>query len=471
MSNFTDYLHKYKTWILANKWLSASTALFLLSFLFSWGFLFITFPFLMVVLSRRFRQLDKFNPVLKKIAIAVIGILAVPGALLPALASPNTWNYINSPETQKSIQASREREAKLAQEKKQQQEADNLEQEKKRQEQERLTKEKQEAEDKAKLEEEKVKATQEAEKKAKDEQIKTEEQKQRENLKLEEEKKKQEQTNQELATKINNDVTFDSEIAAQDVNQAIAANKTIAQFQTTTKDKKTFQVISIADGDTIKLAEIGTVRLIGIDTPETKDPRKPVQCFGQEASNKIGELLTNSSVYLEFDPAQRIDKYGRTLAYVFRNDGLDVNLEMVKQGFAFAYTKYPNPRSGEFVNAQTEAKSKQTGLWLPSTCNGEQKEVKKETPVVVPVPVPVPPKTQTQAPVATPTPVPVTTPTNNATQAKPNCHPSYPDICLPPSGPDLDCKDIPYRRFRVLQPDTYRLDGGKNPNGIGCESD
>jgi micrococcal nuclease len=383
MNIFTNYISRYKTWILANKWLSVSIALFLFSFLFSWFFLFVTCPFLAIILATKFNKLNNLNSVLRNIVIIIIGILAVPLAFIPALASPNAWSYMNSPEVQKSIQVNKERDEKLAQEKKQKEESDRLEQEKKKQEQ----------EDRAKFEEEKVKSAQEAEKKAKQEQIKVEEQ------------KKQEQVNQELATKINNDITFDSEIASQEVKQAAESNKLIANLQTSTKGKKTFKVQSVVDGDTIKLDEIGTVRMIGIDTPETKDPRKPVQCFGQEASNKIGEFLNNSSVYLEFDPAQRIDKYGRTLAYVFREDNLDINLEMVKQGFAFAYTKYPNPRSQEFVNAQTEARSKQAGLWSPSTCNGEQKEIKKEVAVVaVPQPTPQP---------STPKPVQQPAPTSN----------------------------------------------------------
>jgi micrococcal nuclease len=61
--------------------------------------------------------------------------------------------------------------------------------------------------------------------------------------------------------------------------------------------------------------------LIGIDILETKDPRKPVQCFGVEASNRAKELLSGKKVYLEFDTANRIDKYGRTLVYVYHQDG------------------------------------------------------------------------------------------------------------------------------------------------------
>ncbi|MBC7260314.1 MAG: SH3 domain-containing protein [Chloroflexi bacterium] len=65
---------------------------------------------------------------------------------------------------------------------------------------------------------------------------------------------------------------------------------------------------------------------------------------------------------------------------------------------------------------------------------------------------------------SSPCPTPVPPP---SLAAKGNCHPSYPDVCIPPPPPDLDCKDIPFRRFRVLPPDPHRFDGDKD--GIGCE--
>ena len=79
-----------------------------------------------------------------------------------------------------------------------------------------------------------------------------------------------------------------------------------------------YSVIDVVDGDTIKVSMNGTIttlRLIGMDTPETVDPRKPVQCFGKEASNKAKELLSGKKVRLEMDPSQgTLDTYGRTLA-------------------------------------------------------------------------------------------------------------------------------------------------------------
>jgi len=131
-----------------------------------------------------------------------------------------------------------------------------------------------------------------------------------------------------------------------------------------------FQVTEVVDGDTIKVSTIGTLRLIGMDTPETRDPRKPVQCFGREASKRAKELLSGKKVYLEYDPANKIDKYGRTLAYVYREDGLFYNAEMIKQGFAHSYVQFPHPRLDEFNTYQREARENNLGFWAANTCNG-----------------------------------------------------------------------------------------------------
>jgi endonuclease YncB( thermonuclease family) len=76
------------------------------------------------------------------------------------------------------------------------------------------------------------------------------------------------------------------------------------------------KVLEVVDGDTLKVEKFGTLRLIGIDTPETKDPRKVIQCFGKEATQNAKNKLTGQKVRLEFNPADRIDKYNRVLAYI-----------------------------------------------------------------------------------------------------------------------------------------------------------
>ena len=137
-----------------------------------------------------------------------------------------------------------------------------------------------------------------------------------------------------------------------------------------------YAVTNVVDGDTIKVNINGTVetlRLIGMDTPETVDPRKPVQCFGKEASNKAKELLSGTKVRLEKDPTQgELDKYGRTLAYIYREDGLFYNKHMIEQGYAHEYTyNTPYKYQAEFKAAENSAQENMRGLWSPSTCNGD----------------------------------------------------------------------------------------------------
>jgi micrococcal nuclease len=129
-----------------------------------------------------------------------------------------------------------------------------------------------------------------------------------------------------------------------------------------------YPVVSIMDGDTFK-AKIGrhiiTVRMLGIDTPETVDPRKPEQCFGKEASNETRLLLTGNSVRLKLNPnREEKDKYGRYLAYVYRDDDLFVNEFLLKNGYAREYTygkAYVMQK--EFREVEAEAKKAKKGMW------------------------------------------------------------------------------------------------------------
>jgi len=151
-------------------------------------------------------------------------------------------------------------------------------------------------------------------------------------------------------------------------------------------------VVSVVDGDTIKVLIDGkttTLRLIGIDTPETVDPRKPVQCFGLEASKKAKELLTGRKVRIEQDSTQdKLDKYGRLLAYVYRDDGLFYNEYMVKQGYAHEYTYViPYKYQVEFKADQKYAQDNKLGLWSPNTCNGDTTTPAVSEPAVVSSPV------------------------------------------------------------------------------------
>jgi len=130
----------------------------------------------------------------------------------------------------------------------------------------------------------------------------------------------------------------------------------------------TVLVVHAVDGDTIKLEGGETVRYLGIDTPETKDPRKPVQCFGPEAARANQALVEGKRVRLVPDVEDR-DKYHRMLRYVYLADGTFVNLELVRQGFAPAYTYPPNvAHAEEFRAAAREARMAPRGLW--ATCHG-----------------------------------------------------------------------------------------------------
>ncbi len=129
-----------------------------------------------------------------------------------------------------------------------------------------------------------------------------------------------------------------------------------------------YQVQRVVDGDTVILliqGEERTVRLIGVDTPETVHPQKPVEAYGREASHFLTNLLKGESVYLEYEsgPSQ-VDKYGRLLAYLYRApDGLFVNLEIVRQGYGHAYTSYPFKYMEAFRFYEQKAREFQKGLW------------------------------------------------------------------------------------------------------------
>jgi endonuclease YncB( thermonuclease family) len=204
------------------------------------------------------------------------------------------------------------------------------------------------------------------------------------------------------------------------------------------------KTIRVVDGDTIRV-RVGPreekVRLIGIDTPEVG------QCFATEATAAMRRLVFNREVVLTGDRTQtRRDIYGRLLAYVDLPSGVDVGRQLLQQGFAVVYeTRRPFTRRGAYDAAASNALDSRAGLI--GACDK-------------PAPTPPPPP---------PPPVPV--PTAPPPLAG-NCAPSYPDVCIPPPPPDLDCGQISYRRFRVIytvpSPDPHRFDGDRD--GIGCES-
>lgn len=134
-----------------------------------------------------------------------------------------------------------------------------------------------------------------------------------------------------------------------------------------------YYIASVVDGDTVKVdvdSSVVTVRLIGIDTPETVHPSQPVECFGQEASQRTKALLEGKQVRLETDESQGDqDRYGRLLRYVFLPDGTSINKLLISEGYAYEYT-YSTPYSyqTEFKQAQAEAQNKKRGLWADGVC-------------------------------------------------------------------------------------------------------
>ena len=148
----------------------------------------------------------------------------------------------------------------------------------------------------------------------------------------------------------------------------IPIQNTIQDEKVVVNSQETARVLRVIDGDTIEVSLNGkeeTVRLIGIDALEVIDPRKAVECFGKEASDKAKEVLNGKTITLESDPAQgNRDKYGRLLRYVFINE-LNINKLMISEGYAHEYTYQNNPYKYqlEFRNAQKKAKENKVGLW------------------------------------------------------------------------------------------------------------
>ena len=166
-------------------------------------------------------------------------------------------------------------------------------------------------------------------------------------------------------------------LAACGVGRA-AAPKTAAPVAARVGGSAPAVVSKEVDGDTIHVHINGgdeKIRFIGINSPETHGPGGLKECFGQEAAARMAELLpVGTKVDLVGDADQR-DKYGRLLAYVYRDsDHLFVNLAMVEQGFAEAYTFRPNTtHEAEFEAAAARARNANRGLW--GACGGPHKPI------------------------------------------------------------------------------------------------
>ncbi|MDE2037945.1 MAG: thermonuclease family protein [Patescibacteria group bacterium] len=129
-----------------------------------------------------------------------------------------------------------------------------------------------------------------------------------------------------------------------------------------------YRVSRVVDGDTFKAEVEGreiTVRLLGVNTPETVDPRKAVECYGPEASAETKALLSGRSVRLAFSPEkEHRDRYGRYLLYAYRDDGLLINRSLIEEGYAREYTVgKAYSLHAAFRDAEAAAKAAGKGLW------------------------------------------------------------------------------------------------------------
>jgi endonuclease YncB( thermonuclease family) len=141
-----------------------------------------------------------------------------------------------------------------------------------------------------------------------------------------------------------------------------------------------YHVSRFVDGDTIQVDMNGrneTIRMIGVDTPETHKPNTPVQCYGPEASAYTKSLIAGNSVRLQADPLDtNRDRYGRLLRYVYLPDGTLVESKLISEGYGFAYTQFPFQKKDQLVGLEQAAKQAGKGLW--ATCQVTVEESGRE---------------------------------------------------------------------------------------------
>lgn len=160
----------------------------------------------------------------------------------------------------------------------------------------------------------------------------------------------------------------------QKIGTSIKPQKEVKFAQTSQfLDNQIAPIVRVIDGDTVEVLindKQEKVRVIGVNAPESVDPRKGVECFGREASERAKSLLLNKKVHLESDPTQADrDKYGRLLRYVFMQDGIDFGLTMIKEGYAYEYTyDVPYKYQKEYQKAQKDAEDFKFGLWADGAC-------------------------------------------------------------------------------------------------------
>jgi micrococcal nuclease len=147
-----------------------------------------------------------------------------------------------------------------------------------------------------------------------------------------------------------------------------SANNVVSNKNTPYSNSSFFTIKKFVDGDTFWINDGSSkglkIRLIGVDTPENKARfGKPKEYFGDEASAFTKKMLSGKKVRLEYD-IDEFDSFGRTLAYVYLEDGTFLNEELIKQGFATVMTVQPNSKYADhFYKLQVEARENNRGLW------------------------------------------------------------------------------------------------------------
>lgn len=212
------------------------------------------------------------------------------------------------------------------------------------------------------------------------------------------------------------------------------------------------KVTRVVDGDTIHVRvgkKTEKVRLLGIDAPERG------ACFSDQAAAQLRRFVMSKIVRLQGDRTQaRRDSFSRLLAYVHLANGKDVEIELLRGGYVtvYVYKNRPFARLVQYEAAEKYAAGAKFGSW--ASCHAPT----TATTTAATTTTASTPTVTTALPLLPPTPPPA---------APANCDSSYPTVCIRPPPPDLDCADVPYKNFRVLQPDPHRFDG--NRDGFGCE--
>lgn len=144
---------------------------------------------------------------------------------------------------------------------------------------------------------------------------------------------------------------------------------------------QTAHITKVVDGDTVYASLANTIekiRIIGIDTPEIVASNRPVECFGAEASNYAKLLLPIESEIILSHTNER-DRYERLLGYIELSDGSDFGLQMIRDGYAYAYRSFDHERKSDYIAAESIARLQKKGLWADNACRYSEQSIEQTT--------------------------------------------------------------------------------------------